>query len=127
METVFVANRAKAKRLFTPAKTGKLVPCTGEAHTNGFQDHCGVCMPRWGEVEEREVVTLAILQKAWESGQIVAWSQVPHDLHDVVDALRKDGSLREITVHIGRSASNWYQSFSGLVKGSGEISLATKK
>ena len=127
METVFVANRAKAKRLFTPAKTGKMVPCSGEAHINGLQDHCGICAPRWGTVEEREIVTLATLQAAWEKGQIVPWSEVPDGLRDVVDSLRRDGLLREVTIHIGRSASNWYQSFSGLVKGSGEISLGTKK
>lgn len=27
---------------------GLLVPCTGEAHSNAFIDHCSVCMPRWG-------------------------------------------------------------------------------
>lgn len=25
-----------------------LEKCTGEAHSNLHQDHCGVCMPRWG-------------------------------------------------------------------------------
>lgn len=27
-----------------------LVSCPGEAHQNGHQDHCGVCMPHWGYV-----------------------------------------------------------------------------
>ncbi len=31
-----------------------LVPCTGEAHSNAYIDHCGVCMPRWGLVEKKE-------------------------------------------------------------------------
>lgn len=31
---------------------GILIPCTGEAHSNGFIDHCAVCMPRWGWVEK---------------------------------------------------------------------------
>ena len=25
------------------------VKCTGEAHSNPFIDHCGVCMPHWGK------------------------------------------------------------------------------
>lgn len=33
-------------------KTGRLVPCPGEAHENPFIDNCGICAPRWGEVEE---------------------------------------------------------------------------
>jgi hypothetical protein len=32
--------------------SGILIPCTGEAHSNGFIDHCAVCMPRWGWVEK---------------------------------------------------------------------------
>ncbi len=34
-------------------KTGRMIPCTGQAHKPGVdQDHCMVCLPRWGEVEE---------------------------------------------------------------------------
>ncbi len=34
-------------------KTGRMIPCTGQAHQpDVVQDHCMVCMPRWGEVEE---------------------------------------------------------------------------
>lgn len=32
--------------------SGILIPCPGEAHSNGFIDHCSVCMPRWGWVEK---------------------------------------------------------------------------
>ena len=28
-----------------------LVPCIGEAHSNPNIDNCGICAPRWGEVE----------------------------------------------------------------------------
>jgi hypothetical protein len=28
----------------------KLVPCTGEAHSNPHIDNCSVCAPRWGLV-----------------------------------------------------------------------------
>lgn len=30
--------------------------CTGEAHSNAFIDHCGMCMPRWGRVINRDKV-----------------------------------------------------------------------
>jgi hypothetical protein len=26
-------------------------PCSGEAHSNPYIDHCGVCMPNWGTVQ----------------------------------------------------------------------------
>jgi hypothetical protein len=32
-------------------KIVQLVKCKGEAHSNPFIDHCGVCMPRWGWCE----------------------------------------------------------------------------
>ena len=25
------------------------VKCHGEAHSNTYIDHCGICMPHWGE------------------------------------------------------------------------------
>ena len=39
-----------AKRNKTPKFTGPTVeiPCPGEAHSNAYIDHCGICMPRWG-------------------------------------------------------------------------------
>ena len=44
----------KARKEFSREKTGKTVPCPGEDHSNAFIDHCGVCMPRWGVLEEYE-------------------------------------------------------------------------
>jgi len=31
--------------------TTELVPCTGEAHSNPYIDHCMMCAPRWGQRE----------------------------------------------------------------------------
>lgn len=31
-----------------------LIPCDGEAHENPRIDNCGVCAPRWGEIEVHE-------------------------------------------------------------------------
>lgn len=44
-----------ANRLRTIASTHGLdVPrkCEGEAHSNAYIDHCGVCMPHWGWVQK---------------------------------------------------------------------------
>lgn len=30
--------------------------CTGEAHSNGFIDNCGVCMPNWGWVRSKPLI-----------------------------------------------------------------------
>lgn len=34
----------------TKAKT-HWIPCPGEAHSNPYIDNCGVCAPKWGEIE----------------------------------------------------------------------------
>ena len=39
-------------------KTGRMIPCPGEAHSNAFIDHCGLCMPGWGEIEELAPIDL---------------------------------------------------------------------
>lgn len=39
-------------------KTGRLVRCPGEAHSNAHIDHCGICAPRWGWVDELAPVDL---------------------------------------------------------------------
>ncbi len=43
-------------------KTGRMIPCPGEAHKNGHIDNCEVCAPRWGEVYELAPVDLAKAQ-----------------------------------------------------------------
>ena len=39
-------------QMYERGTTGNLVDCPGEAHSNAFIDHCGLCAPRWGKVEE---------------------------------------------------------------------------
>lgn len=51
--------------------TGRLVPCPGEAHSNAFIDHCAVCAPRWGQVEEYAPIDI---KAAREAGLDVPWS-----------------------------------------------------
>lgn len=45
-------------------KTGFKIPCPGQAHQFGVdQDHCGVCMPNWGEIDEYALVDLKRAQQ----------------------------------------------------------------
>lgn len=49
--------KTKNPPLYERKKTGRLVPCPGEAHdprVGGMIDNCSICAPRWGEVEEKE-------------------------------------------------------------------------
>lgn len=43
--------------------TGRLRPCPGEAHKNPFIDHCGICAPGWGQIEERLPIDLEAARK----------------------------------------------------------------
>lgn len=36
--------------------TTEFIPCTGEAHSNSFIDHCSMCMPHWGSREVLKVI-----------------------------------------------------------------------
>lgn len=44
-------------RLLKAANIPPLTACDGEAHTNGYIDHCGSCMPRWGWCGEPVKIT----------------------------------------------------------------------
>ena len=58
VRTVTVQETGEQLRIHELEKTGRLVPCPGEAHgvgdgrANGHVDNCGLCAPRWGQVEE---------------------------------------------------------------------------
>lgn len=38
--------------------SGKTIPCTGDAHSNPFIDHCLQCAPGWGEIPVLEPVDI---------------------------------------------------------------------
>jgi hypothetical protein len=79
-------------KLYERKKTGKLVPCPGEAHSNPHIDNCMLCMPRWGEIEERAPIDFG---EARLLGQAVPFSGMSHQEHDVAQALTKsDGALQ---------------------------------
>jgi len=79
-------------------KTGRLIPCDGEAHRNAYIDNCGKCAPRWGEVEELAPVDLDAAKRA---GLDVAI----HDLTDEqVEQADRDGLARVVRVQRGAAS-----------------------
>lgn len=116
---VHILVRDAAKKIFSPGKTGKLVKCDGEAHepsVGGMIDHCGVCMPRWGLVEEREKVTLAIVLAALDEGLIVPWFHVPEEIVPHLDKAILKGDMKDVTVYIGKTKTSVQDSYRGVAK-----------
>lgn len=84
-----------AVRIYEQLPTGELGPCPGAAHSNAYIDHCGVCAPRWGQVEVLHPVDLAA---AAREGILVACGHIADDL--TLDALLKDPSVQQVTVRV---------------------------
>ncbi len=77
--------------LFVRKFTGKMIPCPGEAHDNAFIDHCGVCMPRWGVIQEREPkLDAAGLQAALAEGFAVS----VNDIQDGIECKSQQVEVR---------------------------------
>jgi hypothetical protein len=79
-------------------KTGKFVPCTGEAHSNAFIDHCSLCAPRWGQVEVMEPVDLLA---AMEAGHDVPAGELTEPQMEFAEHLVKAG--RAVWTHVERA------------------------
>lgn len=80
------------------AKTGRLVPCPGEAHGNPWIDHCGYCAPRWGQVEELAPVDLDAARAA---GLDVAIRDLTDEQIEQAD---RDGLARVVRVKRGAAS-----------------------
>jgi len=61
--------------LYVRATTGRTVPCPGAAHLNPHVDHCLVCAPRWGIVDELAPVDLAVARSKGLAVPIVDLSE----------------------------------------------------
>lgn len=77
-------------------KTGKLVPCTGEAHSNPFIDNCMTCAPRWGQMEELAPIDLDAALAAKEDVPLGALSE---EQYDRVQALKLAGKVKYVGVY----------------------------
>jgi len=76
-------------------KTGRLVPCPGEAHHNPYVDNCGHCAPRWGEVEEMAPVDL---DAAKRDGLDVAACDLSEEQYAAMMGAVKAGEARLVSV-----------------------------
>lgn len=93
MKKRFVTIEATGRKveLYQRPKTGRLVPCPGSAHSNPYIDHCMLCMPRWGQVEEESPIDLAAARNA---GQVVPYFN-ELDEEDMLKAGAKLVGVRE--------------------------------
>ena len=91
MMTTIQTEPAEYKR----TKTGRLIPCPGEAHRNAFIDNCGHCAPRWGEVEEMAPVDLDAAKRA---GLDVAACDLSEEQDAAMMAAVKRGEARLVSV-----------------------------
>ena len=76
-------------------KTGRLIPCPGEAHRNAYIDSCGHCAPRWGEVEEMAPVDLDF---ALAAGLDVAACDLTAEQNAAMMAAVERGEARLVSV-----------------------------
>jgi len=102
-----MAKRVKNPPLFARAKTGRLIPCPGEAHTNPYIDNCGLCAPRWGLVEELEPkLSLERAVELTAAGYDVASSDLNDEAYKTLYAARV--KFTERTDKTGYGAVNYY-------------------
>lgn len=80
---------------YTREKTGRLIPCDGEAHRNPMIDNCGLCAPRWGQVEELAPVDLDVARAA---GLDVAVNDLSEEQDAAMQAARKRGEAKLVQV-----------------------------
>jgi len=100
---VFVTNRQKKARIYEPPYSGESIDCHGEAHRNGFIDHCMVCMPNWGTIRLRLKVTADVLESALADGKLVPLGLLPDEVKTVLDAWVKSDRAEIVKVRVGRS------------------------
>ena len=93
------------------ALTGKLVPCPGEAHdpaVGGMIDNCGICAPRWGEVEERAPLDLA---DAFKRGLDIPFGLLTDRQRTTVHDWLREGIVDEVSItrhHKGGGSSTYF-------------------
>ena len=64
-------------RIYERQPTGRMLPCTGDAHSNPHIDNCMICAPRWGEVPEYAPTDF---DAAKREGLVVRAVDVPDDM-----------------------------------------------
>ncbi len=76
-------------------KTGNLIPCPGEAHSNSYIDNCMQCAPRWGQIDELEPFSL--VEARVDRLDIPGWMPGKDDRTEL-EQLEKDGKVKLVMV-----------------------------
>lgn len=77
MRTIELSKSQAKKLIATRKPTGRMVPCSGDAHKpeiGGMIDNCMICAPRWGEVEEMAPLNV---EEAVKAGKVIPWFMIP--------------------------------------------------
>lgn len=102
------AERAR-KDQYQRQKTGRLVPCPGQAHDPdiaGNIDNCLTCAPRWGQVEELAPVDIL---EAQQKRQDIAAGDLTDPQLEFMAELEKAGTVTLVeVVKKTRAASTYY-------------------
>jgi hypothetical protein len=94
-KTYVSAETGKALAVYERSYTGRMLKCPGEAHSNIFIDHCGVCLGYgWGKLPEYAPVDM---NEAWEKGLTVMADAAPDEFCKSVDT--KKWSIETVDVH----------------------------
>lgn len=76
-------------------KTGKTIPCPGEAHSNPFIDNCGVCAPGWETIDELAPIDF---DEARRLGHVIGFPGMTETDVATANAMVKAGTAKEIYV-----------------------------
>lgn len=99
--------------IYEPAKTGRRVPCPGEAHAvgpgraNGHVDNCGLCAPEWGWVDEEAPIDFDAAKAA---GQVVPFGYMSDEEYTRADLLISAGLAMHASVEERRKGCTSYYS-----------------
>lgn len=87
-------------------RTGSYLPCPGEAHVNGMQDHCMVCLGHsWGFIPAFAPVNL---ESARAAGEVVRVSDLSDDQ---LTAIESDSAARLVDGETKTKSMTTLQSF----------------
>lgn len=99
---------ATALTEYAQRKTGRMVPCPGEAHQPGTEtDHCLRCLPRWGQVEELTPIDLEEARAALQDVPVGDLDEGTLALAQALEEL-KEARLVEVERPDSGGGKRWY-------------------
>jgi hypothetical protein len=103
VKTLILTKKEASKLVARRPKTGRKIACSGQAHTNGFIDHCALCLGgEWGKVDELGLLDLKAVRK---SHRVVLFGELTDDQIMLVDADVLARLADEVEVEIGGTST----------------------